>query len=156
MFKTLSSLLFFGVTGLSWLASGAAAQEKVDKTDALVREATEQFMKAMKAEDLERVMKAVHVPFFWDGVKNIKDREDLKKHFADVFADKDLTQLEYKIKEVHTFAKARDTLREKDRELLKEILNDTDRIVHVVLQRDGVAVMVRIREGKAQVVGFRD
>lgn len=92
-------------------------------------------------------MKIVEVPFFWDGVKNIKDREELKEGFAKVFAEKDLTQLEYTIKEIHAFAKGVEKFREKDQKLLKEIMSRDDRIVLVALKRDGVAVVVRIREG---------
>lgn len=91
-----------------------------------------------------------------DGVKNIKDREELKEGLAKVFAEKDLTQLEYTIRETHPFAKGLEKFREKDRELLKEILDKDDRIVLVVLKRDGITVVIRIQEGKAKVAGFRD
>ena len=44
-------------------------------------------MKAMKAEDAKAVMDVVDVPFFWDGVEIINDREALRRGFEVVFAD---------------------------------------------------------------------
>jgi hypothetical protein len=155
MFKMLSSLVMIGA-GLAWLAAGVAAQEKADKADTQAKEAAEQFMKAMTAEDVERVIKAVELPFFWDGVQIVKDRDDLKKRFAKVFEEKDLIGIEYNIKEVHTLAKYQEKLSAKDRDLLTEVLGNADRVVVVAVKREGIAVMVRIREGKAKVAGFRD
>jgi hypothetical protein len=130
--------------------------QKADMADTQAREVVEQFMKAMKAENVDAVMKTVDVPFFWDGVMNIKDQGDLKRHFAEVFEDKDLSQLKYTIKEVHTFAAMREKMDKKELVLLKDVLDNKDRVVVVSLPRDGIAVMVRLRDGKAKVVGFRD
>ena len=89
-------------------------------------------------------------------MKNIKDRDELKQGFAKIFAEKDLTQLEYTIKEVNNFAKGQEQFNKKDRKLLNEILDKDDRIVHVKVKREGIAIAVRIRDGKAKVAGFRD
>lgn len=153
MFTRLAMVLV-GTAALAWV--GTVAQEKADKADTLAKEATVQFAEAMKAENIEAVMKIVDIPFFWDGVKNIKDREELKEAFAEVFAEKDLTQLEYTIKEIHTVAKVLENFSEKERKLLREVVDKDDRIVLVWTKRDGIAVVVRIRQGKAKVVGFRD
>jgi hypothetical protein len=156
MFKPLAMMLV-GTAGLAWLAVGAAAEDKGDKADAQSKEVVEQFMKALKAETTEAALKVADVPFFWDGKEVIKEREELKKAFAQVFAEKDLTQIEYTIKEVSTLEKMREKLSEKERELLKDVLEKDDRVVFVELKSDAfLAVMVRIREGKAKVAGFRD
>ncbi len=145
------------VSGLALARGSAAAKEERDKADIQAKEVAAQFMKAMKAEDSQAVMKVVEVPFFWDGKKNIKDRQEMERNFARVFEEKDLTQIEYTIKAVHTFGKLPENLlNEKDKGLLKEVLDKDDRIVLVALKRDGLAIMVRFREGKAKVVGFRD
>lgn len=129
-----------------------------DKGDVQAREAVEKFMKAIKAEDLDALMKVCDVPFFQDGQKIIKDRDELKKEFAKVFQDKDLTQLSFEIKEVHLFDKIGAKLNEKDRELLKEVIGKEDRVVLVDVKvgdrGDKAAIMVRAKDGL--VVGLRD
>jgi len=141
---------------LAWPA-GALAQEKNEK---LARQAAEEFLKAVKAEDLDATMKAVDVPFFMDGQRNIKDRDELRKEFASIYDKKDLTQIAFEVKEVHAFEKFQDKFSEKDRELLKEVAGKGDFIVHVEIatpgKKEAVALVVRLRDGKAKVAGLRD
>src|SRR5262249_5462645 len=61
------------------LGGDAPAQERGAKSDALAKEAVEQFFKAFKAKDLETLMKVVDVPFCREGGKNLAKREDLKQ-----------------------------------------------------------------------------
>lgn len=159
MFQQRLSILIV-TAATAWLAAGASGQDKADKADTLAREIVDRFMKAMKAEDVKAVLQVVDVPFFLEGQKNIADRDELRKVFADIFADKDLTTFTFQIKDIYSFEKIREKLLEKDRGLLKDVLDKNDRIVHVEVtakeRKDGFALMVRIREGKAMVVGFRD
>jgi hypothetical protein len=148
--------MFAFVMGCVLPARHAIAQEKEDPADAQAKEAAKQFMQAMQKEDADAMLKVVGVPFFWDGVKNIADREELKGSFAQVFAEKDLTKLEFSIKEVRTVDKAGGLLNEKQRELLAKVVEKTDRIVLVAVEDEGMAVMVRRRKDKSEVVGFRD
>jgi ABC-type glycerol-3-phosphate transport system substrate-binding protein len=148
--------MFVFVMGWALPALHATGQEKEDPADAQAKEAAKQFMQAMQKEDAEGMMKVVGVPFFWDGVKSIADREELKDSFAQVFAEKDLTKLEFSIKEVRTVDKAGGLLNEKQRELLAKVVEKTDRIVLVAIEDEGMAVMVRRRKDKSEVVGFRD
>jgi hypothetical protein len=86
----------------------------------------------------------------------LRDREDLRRAFVSAFAEEDdLNKLEYAVKEVHSFADA--PLAKNDRERLKAILRETDRVVLVETNRGKTWVlMVRIREGKPNIAGFKD
>ena len=164
MYKQMTMLLV-GMAGLAWLSVGTAAQEKAGNADALAKEATEPFLKAMKAENIEALMKAVDLPFSWDGHPTLVDNPDeLKERFAKLFAEKDLTRGEHTILEVHTFEKRLGEVSQRlgfldqARSSWREILARDDRVVLVMTRQDGtselIVVAVRIREGKARVAGF--
>lgn len=131
-----------------------------DKRDAQAKEAIHQFMKALTAQDIDATMKVVDVPFFWDGVENIKDRAVLKAGLEKIFARNRLKGLEYDLKEMWTFAKLPENmLHTKDRKLVGVILEPTDRVALVLWRppgRDGLVVLIRLREGAVKIVGFRD
>jgi len=160
MIKQLVLAIF--AAGVPCFALGVSGQDqdKPDKRDLLAKEATERFVKALIAEDVGAVMKVADVPFFWDGRQIVQERDKLRVEFERVFARKDLTQLQYEIKECHAFDKLpKNAFSESDRKLLGGILENSDRIVLVMWKapaRDGMAIAVRIREGKATVAGFRD
>jgi hypothetical protein len=146
------------VNGTSFLVVGA--REKKDEADERDRQAlmaADRFMKAVWKRDLEEVMKTVDLPFFWDGVENIKDRENLKSKLQRLVG-RDRSKIEYKVRAVYPFAEwaEKASLRTKDHELLKEVLDKTDRIVVFGLTKDGIEIAVRVRGNEAKVVGFRD
>jgi hypothetical protein len=145
------------VVCLAALAAARPCRADSDKADALAREAVEQFTKAVKAEDVDAVMKLVDVPFFFDGKRVIKDRDELRKEFTDAFDEKDLTQISVEIKEIHAFEAIEEKLKENDREMLKEVLAKGDRVVVLeVDSKEKVGLAVRIRDGQAKIVGLRD
>lgn len=159
MYKQL--LLTFLVAVVPCIALGRGVQDdKPDKRDLLAKEATERFVKALIVEDAGAVMKTADVPFFWDGREIIQERGKLQTEFERVFARKDLTQLKYELKECHAFDRLpKNAFNEKDLKILSEILEKTDRVVLVMWKapaRDGMAIAVRLRDGKATVAGFRD
>lgn len=157
MLKKSSPFLLAAAAALMWFAAGASAADKADKADTQAKKTAERFLKAMKAEDVQGILKVVEVPFFLDGKKVIKNREVLKNSFASIFAKKDLTQIEYEIKEVQTCATFQEKMSEKERKMLNEVLNKNDRIVIITVKpRQRLAVMVRIRDGKPFVAGIRD
>jgi hypothetical protein len=76
------------------LVGPTANAEKADNT---ARWVAERFMNALKAQDLEEVMKTVDVPWVHkDGV--IKERPELKKYYKQLFAARDCSQMTYEIK----------------------------------------------------------
>lgn len=140
--------------------AAATALVESDKLDAQAKAIALEFLKALKAEDVGAVMKLVETPFFWDGKENVADREELKRQWVAAFDLKKLMEIEYEVKETVALADLEVGLGSKGRELLNQVLDKTDRIVIMSLtvgsRKDGIAVMVRLREGQANVAGFSD
>jgi hypothetical protein len=140
--------------------AAAAALVESDKRDARAKEMAPEFLKALKTEDVEAVMKTVTTPFFWDGKENVVDLPELRRKWVAVFEDKPLTEIEYRVEQAITLDDPEAHLGPKDRELLTEIFNNSDRIVIVSLtigpRKSGMAVMVRFQGDQAWVAGFRD
>ena len=68
-----------------------------EKADTVTKMLVEQFMDALKAQDLEAVMKTVDVPWVHkDGA--IKERPELKKYFKQLLAARDFSQMTYEVK----------------------------------------------------------
>ncbi len=148
--------------GILPFTSALLAQEKVDKHDVLARETADQFIKVIKS-DIEAVMKMVDVPFCFPR-ENIKDRETLRTKLESLVRrnQESKANVECKVQAIYSFANLEKKLKlpERDHKLLKEVLEKTDRVVIYTLitnppRDDRAAVFVRIREGKAKVVGIR-
>jgi hypothetical protein len=91
---------------------------------------------------------------------------DLREAFVRVFADKDMTQDDQTILDIHPVeARAGESpadagLLGSARRSMRGILAKDDRIVLVSIRRNtsyyGLAVSVRMQDGKVRVVGFDD
>jgi hypothetical protein len=134
----------------------AAPVPKVPDREALAKEVAAQFMKAMKAEDRDAVLKLTDVPFCWDCARVVKDAKELGTHFDSAFKDKDLTELEFEVKEVFAGEKLPELVSKRARDTATAFAKEVDFVVSVKLKRDGLAVFVRVRDGKAKVCGFYD
>ncbi len=147
-------------TSLGLVLALALAAFAEDKTDEQAKEAANQFMKAVKARDIDAVMKTVQVPWFHNGKKVIKERDELKQEFGKLFEKRDFAGLNYEIKQVVSYDSVRKKVNDKERELLDEVVGKDDRVVLVVLdnkmKEERVTLLVKQREGKAAVVGLRD
>lgn len=154
MVTVLWSLILAGATTLP---ATAPVPKDTERGNAQAKGVAEEFLKAMKAEDVQEAMKVVDVPFFVDGKEVIKEREQVEALFVKVFRNKDLTQIDYTIKEVHPAAKLPDLVNKSQRELAEKTVGDTDRVVIVAIGKDTVVVLVRFqRDGKAKVSGLAD
>src|SRR5262245_50344501 len=70
-----------------------------EKADTVTRMLVELFMDTLKAQDLERVMKTVDVPWVHkDGV--IKERPELKQYFKQLLAGWDFSRMTYEVKQL--------------------------------------------------------
>lgn len=161
------SLIAAGIVMSAWLisvaaASAAPAPPPVD-ADKLAKEAAEQFVKAVQVEDIESLVKIMDVPFFIHG-GIIKDQDELREIFADLFQEKNMTQLNFQIKEVQTYEKIEEEWKkkkDKDGDDIKKLnLGKGDRIVILTVtapqgREERTLLLVRIREGKVKVVGLR-
>jgi hypothetical protein len=135
-----------------------------DSPDMLAKAAVEQLLKAFKASDINAIMEAVDTPWFHNGKELIKEREQLKREFhKELSRDKDRAGLQHKITDNVTYKSVREKLREEERKLADEAIKEDDRVLLVRIgkdvsgdQGDKVAFLVRIRDGKAKVVGLKD
>ena len=83
-----------------WALMGLlATSANAEKADNVARKVVEQFMNALKAQDLEEVMKIVDVPWVYkDGV--VRERPELKKYFKQLLAARDFSQMTYEVKQL--------------------------------------------------------
>jgi hypothetical protein len=135
---------------LSLSASSVAVQDqKAEKA----KEIHGQFVKAIKAKDLDGMMKLVDVPRIGFSKEVIRDEKDLKKALKS-FLDsiEDPAKVKADIKEVLSYATFREKFKDK-KEVLKLLnalkLTNDDRVI----VEANAAIVIRIRDGKAKVVG---
>jgi hypothetical protein len=148
---------------LAWLAASAPLLA-ADSPDMLAKKAVEQLLKAYKASDINGIMEAVDIPWFHNAKEVIKDREPLKREFhKELGREKDRAALKHVIDNVVSYKSVREKLREEERKLADEVIQPDDRVLLVRIgkevdggQGDKVAFLVRIKEGKAKVVGLKD
>lgn len=142
------------------IAVPLVALAAADKVDDQVKKVVDQFAAAVKAEDVDAVMKVVDVPWFDDGKRIIRERDELKKHFQEIFKEKDLTTFTYEIDEVNRFGDIQGEVSEQDRELLKGVVDKDDRVVSLTIKQGDkkhkVHLGVRLRKGEAKIVGLKD
>lgn len=152
MLTTLSLILAVGVSCVV-----IPVPKDRDRTDKQAKEAAEQFVRALKAEDAKEAAKLSDLPYFWDGEGVIRDRGELEAAFARVFEGKDLTRCEFQVKGVHPAAMLPVLVPNRLREVARKVSKEIDGIVVVEVKRsDRLLVLIRIRFGKTKVVGFFD
>jgi hypothetical protein len=141
----------------SW--SPAVAQENAED---LARSAVDRFMKAFKAKDLPSLMDTVDVPWFHQSEKIIRDRAELEKAYRQLFEkSKDVSKLNYAIKVVSRYQEVRGKTSEEEQKLLDGVILADDRVVLIEIdqparKKETVVLLVRIREGKARIVGLKN
>src|SRR5471030_1965343 len=113
---SMSKLVFcFGmVLGLVLSLSGSAVAAQDKKTDDKAKEIHGQFVKAIKAKDLDGMMKLVDVPWIGFSKEVIRDEKDLKKALKG-FLDsiEDPAKVKADIKEVLSYPKFREKFKDK-------------------------------------------
>ncbi len=124
--------------------------------EALAKDVAAQFMKAMKAEDRDAVLKLTDVPFCWDCERVVNDAKQLGTHFDGAFKEKDLTELTFEVKDVLAGEKLPGLVSKRARDTATAFAKEVDFVVSVKLKHDGIAVFVRVRDGNAKVCGFYD
>jgi hypothetical protein len=137
-----------------------AAKDKADKRDMLAKTAADEYLKAIQSQDLDAVMKMVDVPFFVPRSKeNIKDRESLRSEM-ELLVKRDQRGVKVKVEAIYSVANfvEKFKLGAGVRDRMKEVAEAADRVVVYTLitepkRDDRAAVLVRIRDGKAKVVG---
>jgi hypothetical protein len=145
----LFSLLTVGL--LTSLSSGAETAEEQAKAAVAV------FIKAVKARDVDGVMKIADVPWFTDEKKLIKNRDDLKAYVSKKLEGlKDPDQIPVNIRRVQTWEKfdQKKKLDADEQKLVNEALGKNGLIVVVGRgDEDAGFLLIRVDAGKAKVVG---
>jgi uncharacterized protein (TIGR03067 family) len=120
------------------------------------REAVAAFIRAFRAKDLDRLMEVVDVPWFNDELEVFKDRDQLRKYWQKALdAEADPARLFATIDHVVTYGDVQKAIRRKRlRELLDGFLDKDDLVVQTKGEKSEVVLFVKVRNGKAKVVGL--
>src|SRR5262245_23789090 len=157
--KTFVSLSLLFVASTLLLVPGASAGEK--KADDQAKEIVGRFFKALAAKDVDASLKLMDVP--WFGLFSsdvVKDRKELKKQWAPFLKEAKFDgEPKLEIKEVLTFPQFREKYKQKLKEKIAKALDQMKLTAddRVVLEQSGKsggsAILVRIRDGTAKIVG---
>jgi hypothetical protein len=125
-----------------------AGAEDTDR--ALAVEVATRFAKAINAQRLDDLMKAADVPW-WSGDDDLTtDRDALKTLLTKALKSWKDRKFPTKVTAVLTYGQVREKVEdEKTRTVLDKVLAQSDRVV----QLGEHALLVRVRHGKARVVG---
>jgi hypothetical protein len=155
----------FGVLFLFSSAIHPVRAGDPDKARALAKEAVERLNKAVEGRDLDALMKLVDVPYCQDGRQIIKDREELRKAFEEVWAKrpKQPAKIKFHIREIATimeFIKKKNAPPSRGADL-SAVLGENHRVVYVEFERptggfQPVWIGVRIDRDQARIVGMVD
>ena len=144
------------------LVALAAPVSAADKDEEKAKEATLAFLKAVKAKDLDAVLKTVDVPFILDGkaepiTKSEELKDALKPFLEKVKPEKVPTELGALLDGPAFRKKFEGKEKEREKQLtdVEKVLGKTGYVVMLV--KDGQergGILVRIKDGRAKVVGI--
>lgn len=130
-----------------------------DQGDEATRQTVAKIAEALKAEDIERVMSLVDVPWYEDGEKRIiRERSEIQTKIEKEFAKEDFSDLEVSVKEVHLYQTLRPEVKDANLlQILDEVFTGEDRIVTIDVNHEGQTrqhrLGIRVRDGKLVGVG---
>jgi hypothetical protein len=151
------------LTIVALLAFTSATAVAADKDEDKAKEVTLAFLKAVKAKDLDALMKTVDVPFLKDEkgeAKVIEKIEDLKTDLKAVLEKlKDTDKIPGEVSEVLDLPAIRKKIEGKKAEeefkMIAKVLGDKGYALILGKPDDERgAVLVRIKDGNAKVVGI--
>lgn len=136
----------------------ATAAVAADKPEDKAKAAAVAFLKAVKAKDADAVLKLSDVPFLYkDGsLTTHKDADSLKKWVTEKLSQLgDPDKVPTTIDELLPFAEVKEKIKNEDERKLAEEAVGKDGFVAILSSSDGkkVAIPVRVKDGKAKVVG---
>ena len=141
------------------VAFAASSVSAADKNEEKAKDAVVAFLKAVKAKDADAVMKVSAAPFAYkDGedVAVLKDTDALKKWVKERLEElKDTDKVPTEISEFHTYAEIKEKIKnEEHRKKIEEVLGKDGYVAVIMADGKMVPILVRIKDGKAAVVGF--
>jgi len=142
---------------LAFVAPTAFAEEK---PEAKAKEAALALMKAVKAKDLDAIMKLSAAPFAYkegDKPKVLKDEAAVKAWIKDRLEElQDTDKVPTTIDKLAPFADVKDMIKDADdRKLVEEVVGKDGFVAIVEADGRTVIILVKInKDGKAKIVGI--
>lgn len=141
------------------LATLVAPVSAADKNEDKAKQAATAFLKAVKAKNADAVMKVSAAPFAYkdgDDVAVLKDTDALKKWVKERLDDlKDADKVPTEIAEFHTWAEIKEKVKDDGlRKKLEEVIGKDGFVAMISADGKMIPILVRIKDGKAQVVGL--
>lgn len=141
------------------LVALAAPATAADKNEDKAKDAAAAFLKAVKAKDVDAVMKVSAAPFAYregEKVAVLKDADALKKWVkARLDELKDPKDVPTEITAVHAFSEIKEKIKdEEQRKQIEEVVGKDGFVCVVSADGKMVPLLVRIKDGKAAVVGL--
>ncbi|MBA4189139.1 MAG: hypothetical protein C0467_14170 [Planctomycetaceae bacterium] len=130
-----------------------------DKPEAKAKEAAIALLKAVKAKDLDAILKMTAAPFVYkdgDKPKVLKDEAAVKAWIKERLEElKNTDAVPTELDGVVTFASVKENIQDKDDQKLVEDAVGKDGFV-ALTKADGklVIILVKIKDGKATIVGI--
>ncbi|HKA07393.1 MAG TPA: hypothetical protein VKD71_09065 [Gemmataceae bacterium] len=149
--------ILFIATLILWVGTQVGFAADTPKAEDQAKEAVEQFVKAVKAKDVDATLKIAGVPWFADGKRVIKDADEFKKYVKEKLDGlTDPERVPSQVLKVEPWEKftGRGRLGAEEAKMADEVLGKSG--LAVVIGRDGKeagVILVRVDEGKAKVVG---
>ena len=130
-----------------------------DKNEDKAKETAVAFLKAVKAKDADAVLKVSSAPFAYkmgDDITVIKDTDALKKWVKERFEEiGDADKVPTEVEGLYSFADVKEKIKdEKQRKQLEELAGKDAFVAVVSADGQMVAILLRIKDGKAAVVGI--
>ena len=139
-------------------AFAAAPASAADKNEDKAKEAAVAFLKAVKAKDADAVMKASAAPFAHrEGgeIGVVKDEAELKKWIKGKLDEiKDADKVPTEVEKVVPFAELKAKLEADDQKKVEEVVGKDGFVAMIEVDGKMVVILVRIKDGKAKVVGI--
>jgi hypothetical protein len=154
MCKSIRSVLCGLVVLVLPLIAARAADDPTKKEERLAKDAAIRFFEALNAKRLDDLMKIADVPWWSGEAELVKDRDELRKLLKAVVEQMGDRKLPTKATQVLTYAQVRKKIDDpKTRAILDKLLDQNGRWVDFGKDGNGPGVFVRVRQGKARVVG---
>lgn len=137
----------------------ASPTRAADKNEDKAKEAAVAFLKAVKAKDIEAILKISATPFAYrdgESVAVVKDTDALKKWLKEKLDEaKDADKIPTEVSAVHAFTDIKEKIKdEEQRKKLEEVVGKDGYVAVVMADGKMIPILVRIKDGKAAVVGL--
>lgn len=150
-----------GLLCLAILCGQVVGDDK-KKPEDRARDTVAAFTKALKAKDVDALMKISDVPFCHDGKEIFKERDQLQEMFAKNVKKQNFADVKFDIQDVGTLEelekKAGKKLKEEKRDKLVEVLGKEHRVVLIEIddgeQKHKAGLAIRLDGDKAVIVAI--